>query len=279
MGIRSAKLKDKRLKVGIVGCGVIGSSIAHEIETKLSKKIKLIGLCDKDYAKVLGLATALKGKPKILPLKKLIRESELVIEAASSAISGYLTKIALSAGRDIFVMSSGGLIKKKYLFKLANKKRCHIFIPSGALAGLDAVKGAACGCINKVTLITRKPPKSLEGAPFVVKNKINLSGIKGEKLLFKGNALEAVKYFPQNINVAATLSLCGIGPEDTIVKIITSPRFNKNSHEIIIEADAGEIRARTDNVPSEENPKTSKLAILSAMATLKNIVGYGKIGT
>ncbi len=103
--------------------------------------------------------------------------------------------------------------------------------------------------------------------------------IKNEKILFQGSALEAVKAFPKNINVASVLSLAGLGAEKTLVKIITSPEYTKNTQEVEIIGDFGKITTKPENVPSEKNPKTSKLAILSAIATLNGIVESVRVGT
>ncbi|MBI4708486.1 MAG: DUF108 domain-containing protein, partial [Candidatus Omnitrophica bacterium] len=155
---------------------------------------------------------------------------------------------------------------------------CQIYLPSGAICGLDGVKSASLGRIDKVTLTTRKPPRSLEGAPYLVSKGINLSQIKQETLLFEGTAEEAIRGFPQNVNVCATLSIAGIGPEKTRVKIITSPFYTSNIHEVEAEGAFGRLTVRTENVPSPQNPKTSYLAALSAIATLKQILEPVKIG-
>ena len=108
---------------------------------------------------------------------------------------------------------------------------------------------------------------------------IDIHSIKAEEVLFSGSPLEAVKGFPKNINVASVLNLAGIGAKKTKVRIVTSPTYTKNTHEIEITGDFGRITTRTENVPSKKNPKTSALAILSAIATLKGIVESVKIGT
>ena len=133
--------------------------------------------------------------------------------------------------------------------------------------------------INKVILTTKKPPKAFLGAPYVLKKKIRLDNIDKDTVLFEGDASQAIKAFPQNINVAATLSMAGIGPEATVVRIVASPTISRNIHEIEIESDAGKIIIRCENVVHPDNPKTSYLAVLSAIATLKQVLEPIKIGT
>jgi aspartate dehydrogenase len=98
-------------------------------------------------------------------------------------------------------------------------------------------------------------------------------------MIFEGSAEDAVKGFPQNVNVAAVLSLAGLGASRTLVRIMTAPDCAVNSHEIEVKGEFGRLLARTENVPSKTNPKTSALAIFSAIATLERIANSVKIGT
>ncbi|KPK39211.1 MAG: aspartate dehydrogenase [Omnitrophica WOR_2 bacterium SM23_29] len=268
------------LRIGIIGCGTIGAKLAKYIDGNLRNKAKLLALCDIDGKKAYVVANALRSKPKVKSTRALINCVDLVIESAAAKISYKIAKQAINVGKDVMVMSTGGLLQGfNALFELAEKKRCKIYLPSGALCGLDGLKGAKISAVKKVTLTTKKPPLGFKGAPYVVKRKIALDKIKSDKVLFEGNALKAIEGFPANINVAATLSLCGIGSKKTKVKIIASPRINRNIHEVDVEGEFGKLVTRTENVPSPENPKTSYLAILSAIATLNGILEQVKIGT
>ena len=266
------------LKIGIVGCGIIGSGLAMAIEQRFKDKAKLVALCDIDKNRAVSLANSLSEAPQILSLDELIKECDLVVEAASASFSGEVARKALLANRDVMVMSVGGLIEDD-IFELANQMRHHIYMPSGALCGLDGVKSALAGKIFQVTLTSRKPPQGFQGAPYVVENKIDLSSIKEETIIFQGSAREAIRGFPQNANVAVALSFAGIGPDKTQVRIICSPHSATNSHEVEVEGEFGRLTTRTDNVPAPQNPKTSYLAVLSAIATLKGILDYPRLGT
>jgi aspartate dehydrogenase len=268
------------IRIGIIGCGTIGAKLAKYIDAGLKGKAQLVAISDIDEQKTRDLAAALSPAPKISESGAVIEAADLVIEAASAKVSFDIAKRTISAGKDVLVMSTGGLLKDyKALFELAKEKDANIYLPSGAICGLDGLKGAKFSKIEKVTLTTRKPPQGLKGAPYVVKNNIDLDKIKTETVLFEGNALEAMEGFPANINVAATLSLCGIGSDKTKVKIIASPLITRNIHEVEAEGEFGKLTSRTENVPSPDNPKTSYLAILSAIATLNGILERVKIGT
>ncbi|MFA5095984.1 MAG: aspartate dehydrogenase [Candidatus Omnitrophota bacterium] len=271
-----------KLKIGIVGCGAIGSSLAKAVVKDFSKEARLCGLFDLDRAKARSLSCRLSGSGRLAArdLRELIERSELVIEAAAAKFSWEIARAALSRGRDVMIMSVGGVADKlAELAALTRKKRARAYVPSGAISGLDAVKAASLGRIKKVVLTTTKSPLSFKGVKYVLDKGIDPAKIKKDTVLFSGKASEAVKYFPQNINVAASLSLAGIGIGKTRVRIIASPGTSRNIHEIRVGSSAGEIFTRTENVLHPDNPKTSYLAVLSAMAMLKQILEPVRIGT
>lgn len=154
-----------------------------------------------------------------------------------------------------------------------------MYIPTGAIAGIDALKAASLGKIKTVTLRTTKPVGAFYGVPYITEKNIRLKSIRTERLIFRGSAHQAAKAFPQNINVAATLSLAGVGPEKTRVEIIASKKAKKNIHCIEVISQAGTIRCQTENVAHPGNPKTSYLAVLSAIAMLRQLVRPVTIGT
>lgn len=273
-------VRRKTIKIGIVGCGTIGLQVAKAIENDLSGKASLAAICDIDKTQSEKFLSKLKSKPLVCSLKILIKRCDFIVEAASAKVSADVAEQALSAKKDILIMSVGGLLaKSKGLFDLARKNNAHLYIPSGALAGLDGLKSASIAGVRKVTLTTKKAPKALEGAPYLAENKIDLSSIKEEKTIFEGTVAEAVKGFPKNVNVAATLSLASLGPQNTRVKIVAVPGSDANVHEVEVEGEFGRLFARTENLPCPDNPKTSYLAALSAIATLKTALDNVKIGT
>lgn len=271
--------KSKLLKVGIIGCGTIGTEIAKACQDRLRNDVTLVGICDIDKKKSLALKEMLKRRVPILELEELIKRIDLIIEAASASALKEVLEKALKYRKDLFAMSVGGLLGKEALLKSTRDRGVKIYLPSGAICGIDGLKSASVGRLDSVALTTRKPPKALEGAPYLKKNRIDLREIKGETILFEGNARDAVKGFPQNVNISAVLSLAGIGARKTRVRIVTSPDYTKNVHEVEMIGSFGRITTRTENVPSKTNPKTSELAILSAIATIEAITNNIRIGT
>lgn len=269
----------RKIKVGIIGCGTIGGAIAAACREDLSESVDLVAICDIDKEKACGLAKALKRKVPVAGMNALIKKSGLVVEAASSSTSAAVLSACIAAKRDCLIMSVGGLVGKEGLLSLAAAKGVKVYIPSGAISGIDGLKSAMAGGVRSVTLTTRKPPKGLAGAPYLKENGIDISKINGETVVFEGSAEEAVKGFPQNVNVSAVLSLAGIGAKKTRVRIVTSPEYTANVHEIEVAGASGRIMTRTENLPSATNPKTSALAVFSAIATLKSAASSVRIGT
>ena len=269
----------RSVRIGIIGCGTIGTFLARKIEEGFKEKASIVAICDIDKEKAQALKDSLAVCPLLLGIEELIEKTDLIIEAASKTISAEVARLCLLRSKDVMIMSVGGLVKGKDLLKLAEEKKAHLYIPSGAICGLDGVKAASMGRIDKVTLTTKKPPAALEGAPHIIKNQIDLSKIKEETVVFEGTAGDAVEAFPKNINVSMVLSLAGIGADKTQVKIITSPGYTRNVHALEVDGEFGRLKTETQNLPSPDNPKTSFLAMLSALATLKQILLHSKVGT
>ena len=272
--------KNKILKVGILGCGAIGSRIAESLKNDLKSQYELVGLFDihEDKAKRLEEHLSLKRVVK-KSYKDLLKSSDLIVEAVSAKNTPEIIREALRARKHVLVMSVGQLLNAPEIFQLAEKNECYLLVPSGAVAGLDAIKATALVGVYKIILTTRKPVAAFEGNAYLKEKKISLAGIRKETLIFEGDVDSAVKYFPQSINVAATIALAVKGREIISVRILTSPKYQSNSHEIEITGAAGTITTMTENVPCPDNPKTSYLAVLSAIKILKQLGTHVKIGT
>ncbi len=269
----------KKIRVGILGCGTIGSYLARMIVRKFSSAYQLTCLVDLHQEKALALAKSLRPGIRVVNQNQMVRQCDLVIEAASHKVVGPLVRKVLQKGKSILVMSVGGLLSARTFVNISGRHRGKLFVPSGALSGIDGLLAAKMSRMTSVSLITKKPPQAFAGAPFLKNRRIALEKIRKETLLFQGTARQAVRAFPQNINVAALVSLAGMGPEKTRVKIYASPSLKRNIHRLEIKGDFGRIVTVTENVPSPVNPRTSFLAALSPAALLQKIFSTLKIGT
>ncbi|MDP8212179.1 MAG: DUF108 domain-containing protein [Candidatus Zapsychrus exili] len=267
-----------KIKVGIVGCGAIGSGIARSIKSELKKDYKISGLYDTDKTVSSKLAKSLCETKSIkISLKSLIKSCDIVIEAVNSISVYDIAKESIKLKKNILVMSSGQLLNAKDLFSLAKRNGCKIIIPSGAISGIDAIKASSMINFKKITLTTRKPITGFKNDPNFTKK--NAGKTNKDIVIFKGSVDKAVKLFPRNINVAATLSLACRDKSKVTVQIITSSKYKNNSHEIEMIGDSGRITTKTENVICPDNPKTSYLAVLSAIATLKQFSSGLFVGT
>jgi len=267
-------------KVGIIGCGTIGSELAIAIDSGKVKKASLLLF----YDKVENAAVELKSKLEnsntttFSNFSQFISSSafantDIIVEAASQDAVRKFAKTIIQSGKDLIIMSVGALTDRDLLRELsdiASKKEVHIYVPSGAIAGIDAIRSIR-HLLKSVTISTTKTPKALAGAPFFEKTRIKPESITKKRLIYEGTARDAVKKFPSNVNVAAALGLAGVGMDATRVKIIADPAISVNQHEITAKGKFGEIKIVLQNTLSPSNPKTSYLAVLSAVECLRSI--------
>ena len=245
------------MKVGIIGCGAIANIITTSIVPE-DNDIDIAYFFDKDIERAENLA-ALAGGIASLDFDEMVDNVDLVLECASPDSVKLFAPKVLEKGKDMIVMSIGAFMDMDFYFeieKLAKENNCKVHLPSGAIVGLDGIKAVAKFGLKEVNLVTRKSPKSLG------------KEIDTEEVLFEGKASEAVKEFPLNINVAATISIAC--HRDIDVKIIVDPNVDRNVHEITVKGDFGEFKTTTMNYPCAANPKTSMLAALSAIRLLKS---------
>ncbi len=265
------------LKVAIGGLGAIGAHLARALDAGVDG-LTLVAVAARDHEKAARTLAGFRHPPKLVSLAQLAELADVVVEAAPAAVFEEIATAAIEHGR-IFVPSSvGALLPRMHLVQRARETGARIIVPTGALLGLDAVRAAAEGNVASVTIQTRKPPLGLEGAPYLVEHNINVH-VAEPTIVFKGNAFDAAKGFPANVNVAAALALAGIGPERTMVEIWSDPTVTRNTHTIKVEAETVRLTMTIENVPSEENPKTGKITPLSLLACLRGLTSTLKVGT
>ncbi len=267
------------MRITIVGCGSIGSKLAKAADEMA--EVKRIYLMDEDIPKAEGLASKLNKAIVIKDIEEELYHSDLVIEAASQrAVTEIVPKI-ISRGVDIMIMSVGALVDdafREIIREKAIQSEAKIFIPSGAVCGTDGLRSSAVGELEEVELITTNGPKSLEGINWIMEHSINLDKITERTTIFSGTARDAVKLFPRNVNVAATVALLGVGFDMTKVTLVLDPEIHSNSHELRVRGEFGQMTCHTYNVLAPDNPKTSHLAAMSAISALKRIVRNEWIG-
>jgi len=263
--------------IGIVGCGAIGRALITAVASG-KVAVRIAGVTSRTEPSAREFLATLASAPPYMSLSELIAAADLIVEAAGGSVVQPLAQQVFAAGKDLMVISVGALLDHPEIIKKSRQSGCRLYVPSGAIAGLDGIKSACVGAVAHVTMTTRKPPNGLEGAPYLVRNGISLIGLKEEKEVFSGTAREACKGFPANVNVAAAVSLAGIGPDHTRIRIIAVPGLQRNCHDIEVEGEFGRLHVHIENVPSE-NPKTGKLTALSIIRSVQDVVDPVRIGT
>lgn len=259
-------------KVGLLGCGAIGTQIALSIDSGKIPAI-LTHVFDESKEASEKLVSQLKTKPEIVANSHLLSSHpvDIVVEAASQDAVKDAGLSVLQNRRDLMIMSVGAFLDESIFDILSDackEFKKTIYLPSGAIGGLDALKSVKDE-LDSISITTTKHPRSLKGAKFFETSNIDLDWLKEATVIFEGTAKEAVTLFPKNINVSALLSLSGIGSEKTKVSIVADPNTDKNTHQIEATGKFGEMKFTIANFPDPDNPKTSRLAILSAIETLR----------
>jgi aspartate dehydrogenase len=267
----------KTLKVGLAGLGAVGLGVARRLETGIPGLV-LAAVAVRDADKARRNLPDAGTRIPLVAAEALARTCDIVVEGLPPAPFRGVAIATIDAGKIFMPLSAGQLLENWDLVERAKMAGARILVPTGALLGLDAVRAAAEGIIHSVTMITRKPPNGLEGAPYLVDQGISLKNLKEPKKIFDGSAREGARGFPANVNVAAALSLAGIGPDKTRLEIWADPTLARNTHRIEVDADTARFSMTIEGVPSE-NPRTGRIVPLSVIAALRGLVAELKVGT
>ena len=266
------------MHVAIGGFGAIGAKLAKRLDEGI-EGLQLVAVSARNQERVRAAIASVRSPPAVLALAALALDADVVVECAPAAVFREIAEPAIRAGRIFMPSSVGQLLVHADLIELAKATRARILVPTGALLGLDAVRAAAEGTIRSVRMVTRKPPAGLDGAPYLVENAISLAGLTAPLKVFDGTARDGAKGFPANVNVAAALSLAGIGPDRTFLEIWADPTVSRNTHAIEVEGDEARFSMTIENVPSAENPRTGMLTPLSVIAALRALTSTLKVGS
>jgi len=266
------------LTVAIGGFGAIGRVVAEGIDRGI-EGLRLVAVSARDPRAAAERMGNLRNKVPVVPLAELAELADVVLECAPAAVFAEIAEPAIERGRIFVPCTVGALLPRMDLVDRARETGARIVVPTGALLGLDAVRAVAEGKIHSVRMVTRKPPMSLKGAPYLIENDISIDGLTEPLKVFEGSAREGAKGFPANVNVAAALSLAGIGPDETRLEIWADPALDRNTHRIEVDADSARFTLEIANIPSPGNPGTGKNTPLSVLACLRGLTATLKVGT
>src|SRR5713226_2504094 len=264
-------------RVAIAGLGAIGRALARRLADGLPG-LALACAAAGDRAKAQAWLDAEGITCPLMEPAAFPDHCDLAVECAPARVLEEICRPMLEAGKQVMVLSSGALLPRPELIELAKARGGQIMVPTGALLGLDAVTAAAEGRIHSVRMITRKPPRGLAGAPYLEANGISVEGLNAPKRVFAGTARDGAAGFPANVNVAAALSLAGIGPDRTMMEIWADPTIERNCHIIEVDSDSARLTLKIENIPSE-NPRTGRITALSVLAALRKLNSPLRVGT
>ena len=272
------------MKVGIIGGGSIARLFLEHIRRgDLGAGVEVVAIGGRSPAsrgKALAEEFGIAFTTGVDALKAL--EPDVVVEAAShDAVRSYVQPL-LAAGIAVIVLSGGALhddALRASLESAARETGALLYVPSGGIAGLDALKAACVAGVDEVRITAAKPPRAWKNIAFVESLGIDLDALTEARTLYEGPARGGVPLFPANVNIAAVLSMAGIGFDRTQLTVVADPAIDKNTHTIEIRGLTGTVTVKLENVPAPDNPKTAWLACYSALAALKQMTSPIRYGT
>lgn len=271
------------MRVAVLGCGTIGSAVVRAVADGKAGPATVAGVAGRpprhrgrELCRELGIPY-LEDGAALAGLRP-----DVVVEAASHGAVRQFVPGYLRAGIDVIVTSVGALgdpALRSEMEAAAAAGGGKVAVPSGGIGGLDALRAAMIAGVDRVRLTSSKPPAAWKNIAYVEQLGVDLDAVEEPVLLYEGPAEAAVRHFPQNVNIAAALSLAGIGFDATQVRVYADPTIRRNRHVIEVAGPTGEVRVELNNVPDPDNPKTTWLAALSAVAALRRRTGWLTVGT
>jgi aspartate dehydrogenase len=276
-------MRGPSIRVAIIGGGSIARLFVEHIrrgDLGRARVVAIVGGGERLRGKTLAKSFRI---PLVTNLKELLASKpNVVVEAASHDAVREYGEPLLKKGVSLIVLSCGALCDdalRRKLERASARSGALLSVPSGGIGGLDALKAACIAGVEEVMIAVTKPPAAWKGIAYVEKLGVDLDGLREPRVLFEGTARAGVPLFPANVNIAAVLSMAGIGFDRTKLKVIADPALKHNTHYIDVRGKTGNISIKLENVPSPDNPKTAWLACYSALAALKAAKSPVRYGT
>jgi aspartate dehydrogenase len=271
------------VRIAIIGGGSIARLFLEHIRRGDLGRARVVAIVGRgEGSRGRQLARAFRV-PFVTSLKGLLAaKPDVVVEAAAHEAVREYGEPLLKKGIALIVLSAGALCDdalRRKLERAAVKGGAALSVPSGGIGGLDAVKAACVAGVDEVTIAVTKPPAAWKNIPYVEKLGVDLDHLREARVLFEGPAREGVPHFPANVNIAAVLSMAGIGFDRTRLKVVADPALRHNTHYIDVKGRTGKFSIKLENVPAPDNPKTAWLACYSALAALKAVRSPVRYGT
>lgn len=267
------------LRIGLAGFGSVGQEIARRITTKPLCNVLLVGVTARDLEKARQAASAYRPAPLVMPLDDMVEKTDIIIECATAEAFPEIARKVVARGKTLITVSVGGLPNCPELIDLAEKHGGRIHVASGALPGLDIIRGVKEGEIRKVKLRSSIRPDSLVKEAYVRDRGFDFSKpLEKPVKVFEGTARQAAAAFPRHFNVAITLSLGGVGFDRTEVEVWADGDIPGPVHHVEVESEDASLTLISRNRASK-NPRTARLVAPSIIAALRTYVEPLRVGT
>ena len=271
--------RQRPMKLAIAGLGAIGMAVARRVDAGDVPGLVLVAASVRDEARARKATAGFSIPPRFVALSALADAADVIVECLPAQHFLEVARPAVERGRTLMPLSVGALIDHMQLVDVARETGARIVVPTGALLGLDAVRATAEGKIASATIVTRKPPAGLAGAPLLIERGLSVEGLTEPLQVFAGSAREAIAGFPANVNVAVALSLAGIGPDRTKVEVWADPRVTRNTHTVSVRSDSSDLTMTIENIPDVDNPRTGRITALSVLAALRRLTSPLVVGS
>lgn len=254
-------MQGEPLRVGLIGLGAIGRKVAELAEETAPGRLHFVGALVREP----GRHREGISMPLVATVSDLLAlNPDVVVEAAGhDAVREHCPAI-LASGCDLLFLGVGAFADpevERNILSAAIEGRATAQVASGAIGALDAISAAAVGGIEKVTHNVRKPARTLLPHD-------EADALTGPHEMFRGPVREGALIFPESINVAAAVSLAGLGLDDTEVCVIADPTVDRNQHEVEVTGTFGWMKFEIRGIPTEENPKTGRIVAMSVVSNL-----------
>ena len=267
------------LKLGVAGTGAIGRYVAEVVGRGQVDGFALSGVATRRQSSLDALNASLGMAVPAMDFHEMAETCDWVLEALPPNLFEDLARPVLSNGKTLLVLSCSQLLNRQDLLDLAAQNDARILVPSGAMLGLDAIRAVAVGEIASVVVETRKPVAGLQKAPYVRNSGLDLSALTEPTRILAGSVNEVAREFPANVNVAAAVSLAGIGPDRTKMEVWADPGLTTNQHSVRVTSDSSDFSFSIQNRPSDENPATGRITPQSVIALLRRQSATLQVGT
>jgi aspartate dehydrogenase len=269
----------RALRVGIIGCGTLGAGLSIGIHQGQAgpARLQAVLATSRSIDRAVGLCQG--GALATTDPEEFLRQPlDLVVEAAGKSVVREYGENVLERGADLMICSVAALAEddvRERLIRAAAAGGRRIFVPSGAILGLDGLQAASLGRMDEVVHITRKPPAAWKGT--LAERQVDLEALQEPVVLYEGSPVESARLYPANVNVQTAVSLAGIGLHRTRVVVVVDPTITQNEHEVIARGEFGEFHIILRNNPTE-NPKTGIITPLSLIKAVRNLTAPLVIG-